>query len=78
MSTQRPRATAVDCVAFARDVAVEYTANQECPDEYRILILKLCDSVLDVHKFHRDVMTAWVNPFYSICKKKKDLLTIEL
>ena len=61
MSTYRPRATAGESVAFAQDVKVKYTANQECADECRTLILQLCESVLNVH----DLMTAWVSPVYS-------------
>ena len=49
MSTLRSRVTAADCVAFAQNVTVKYTANQKCLKKYRIVILELSKSVQKVY-----------------------------
>ncbi len=66
MSTQRTRATAVECVAYAQGFAVEYIADQECPDRYRSIILQLCECVRNVHEYYQNVLADQVSPLYSV------------
>ncbi len=68
MSTLRPRATAADCVAFAQYVTAKYTANQECPEEYRTVILELSKSVRKVYDQDTYNMIAWVTWFIRLMK----------